>query len=295
MRAVEEPELAPLVGGDVVDESDADVVQGNQSGDRFHDPRAVSLRGDCSQVQQTQAVGDDLYVVLGRRGHHPVDHRVGEQNLGLDPRREVAVDALGDLEDACAEDGAIVEEVVERGEDRRVQPVPPALGQRQRDEPGCGRPCVRRVWRLQGARVALLGDGQRHQFRGRCGHCVERGGHPGLHGGQRADHLERGFLAGLAHGDGEEPVLWLELFLRPPVPHGDAPDQRGPTKAEERVGVDGEVGPGERSETEMGDARSAGTVVVRQGGRPCLVQRAGAQPLPFADRHSSPRQRQDAV
>ncbi len=145
------------------------------------------------------------------------------------------------------------------------------------------------------ALVALLGDGQRHQPRGRCGHCVERGGHPGLHGGQRADHLERGVFAGLPHGDGEEPVLWLELFLRPPAPDGDAPDQRGPAKAEERVGVDGEVGPGERSETEVGDARSGGTVVVRQGGRPCLVQRAGAQPLPFADRHSSPRQRQDAV
>jgi hypothetical protein len=65
--------------------------------------------------------------------------------------------------------------------------------------------------------------------------------------------------------------------------------------AQQRVGVDGEVRPGERAETEVGDARRSGTVVIGERAGLGLVERAGAQPLPFPGRHSSPWQRQDAV
>ena len=111
--------------------------------------------------------------------------------------------------------------------------------------------------------VALLGDGQGHELCGRRRHGLERSGRPRLHGGQRTDHLQRHVLAGLPHGDGEEPVLGLELVLRPMAPDGDSSDQCRLAPPQQLVGIDGEVRPGERAETDVRDARRRGAVVLR--------------------------------
>ena len=102
-------------------------------------------------------------------------------------------------------------------------------------------------------------------------------------------------VAGLPYGDGEKPVLRLQLFLRPRAPDGDAPDQRGPAPAQQLVGVDREVCPGERSETQVSDARRGRAVVVRERARMGSIQRAGAQALLFVCCHPDPRRREDAV
>ena len=88
MWAVEEPELATLEGGHVLDQLHADVGQRSQSVHRSDDPGAVSFRADGGPVDQPQSVGDLLQVAFGRSRHHPVDHRAGEENVAGDPRSQ---------------------------------------------------------------------------------------------------------------------------------------------------------------------------------------------------------------
>ena len=73
-----------------------------------------------------------------------------------------------------------------------------------------------------------------------------------------------GVLAGLPHGDGEEPVLWLAVGPGPAAPDGDAPDQRGPAPAQQsrrrkRRGV-----PGRTLRNRGGRCTARGAVVVRE-------------------------------
>ena len=102
------------------------------------------------------------------------------------------------------------------------------------------------------------------------------------------DHLERRHGTRLTHRHREEPVLRLELVLRPPAPERDASDQRGRAPPQQLVAVDRDVGPGERAEAEVGDDRRAAALVVRQTACMRVCQRAGVQPLPSFTRHGPP-------
>ena len=117
---------------------------------------------------------------------------------------------------------------------------------------------------------------------------MERGVRPGLHGGQRADHLQRHGRVGLPHGDGEEAVLGPELGLRLWAPERDAPDERGGASSQQVVRVHRDVRPGERPEPEVGDDGRTGSVVVRERVGPCERERALLQPLSSAVRHPPP-------
>ena len=292
MRTVQEPELATLERGDVIHQLDAGIGQVLQPVHRTDDPRPVLLGRDGRLVPQAEPFGDLVHDSFGHRGHHAVDDGTREAHVAGDPRRQLPVDPLGFAEDALSQDGPVVEQVVERREDwYRQSGLSPSV-QRQRDQrrhrrrQGTGR-----LLSLGAAAVPVLRDGQRHEPDGRCGQGGHRRSRPASRRRQRANHLELRRGARLADRDREESVLGLELVLDAPASERDAPHQCRRALSKELVGVDGDVGPGERADADVGDGRCALSVVVRQTGMRAR-QRQRAQPWARFAHQDPPRSEQ---
>ncbi len=129
VRAVEEPQLAPFERADILHELHADVGEKRQAILRTEDPRAMAFGADGGTVDQAEGVGNVHQVVLGRGRHHAVDDRIGEGDLPGDPCRQGRRHAFGRLEDAGAKHVTVVEQIVERGDDRWCHPVAAAPSQ----------------------------------------------------------------------------------------------------------------------------------------------------------------------
>ena len=217
-------------------------------------------------------------VGVGGLRHDPVHHRRREGDLGFDPFGEIARSQGGELRHDPPDGMAVGGEIVagQHGEGGSAR-NPPA---RQRGHEESDRR-ARRVRILQvmndvgmtlveiaGLRrvaVALLGDRQRDDARGRIGHARDQRG--GFLGGDfacenRADDPVLGARAG-TNGDRVEAILRGEGIARIRTAQAGADDSpiRGAT-GEEVVDHDRLVRPVERADSEMNDARRDARAVI---------------------------------
>ncbi len=283
VQRVEDLEFQRLPWPDVGDEVDADAFEGRQRAHTspLEHPLGERLGTHGPSVFETGARFDPGPEFVVGRWHHPVNHARREADVLLDPAGQCRVGMLGELGHHSAQRVPVGREVVEADDGHRrpavVAPVASGENEMAGKRPGLVR--VRHVVDDVGQRgveasgrrvpaVSLLGHrhrDERHrrerraQF-GRLGRGVEDGVY-------RADHPGSHVVA-VDDAERVEPVLRLERALGVVVVERHADDAEiVMAGGEQIVDVNGEVGPSERAEAEVDDARAdRRSVVARLGG-----------------------------
>ena len=106
VAAVEDADLHQLVGGDVLDELDADLLEGGAArGEVVLDhPLQEVLAEDRPGVLDAEFLAGDPPLAVGGRGRDAVDHGIGEGDVGAHPRGEAGVLGGGEAGDGVAAD-----------------------------------------------------------------------------------------------------------------------------------------------------------------------------------------------
>ena len=118
---VEQAQLHPLVGGDVLDDVHSDLLEGRPSPAEpvLDHPLDEGLRAHGPGVLDAEALGEFHPGAIGGRGRDAVDHGAGEVDVLVDPGDEVGDAAQREAAHGLPGDCAVVRQVV-AAHDRRA-------------------------------------------------------------------------------------------------------------------------------------------------------------------------------
>jgi hypothetical protein len=288
VAGVEQPQLHQLVGHDVVDDLDADVLERRSPRGEvvLEDPLREGLADDGPRVLDAEPLSQGRDVLGRRHGGDPVDHAVGEGDVLLHPLPELGVLEAGEGDDHLLRHVAVAGQVVARHHGEGLGAGVPATPRGLDDEAEHAprhtpvsevRRQVRlqdRVVRVELTRhlvdvVAALGHGERHDPRRRVDH--PRQDRVGVVGREEVvDHRpdDAGLQRPVRVLDDEcvEVVLGRHRVAHACVarqePDADDAPVEGLALVHQCVEIHGLVGAVEPADTEVDDARGDGRAVV---------------------------------